>query len=152
MVIGRQWLDSYMSALEGDRYGLEIILTHSAETTGVVQNGPRAEGQRERVTTRLLSFEQARRVVQAMDKHRPVDDDGRPYPVAEQGWENAEVFVVPFDYGDDTTPADEPARVVDKRSGQLSFRSAEETPPGLIPVGAEAVRPVTARSRRGPSR
>ena len=83
----------------------------------------------------MLTFEQARRVVQLNDKHRPVDADGRPYPVADWGWENDEVFVVPFDYEGDIPPRDEPVRLVDKRSGGLIFRSARETPSGLSPVG-----------------
>ena len=53
-----------------------------------------------------------------------MDADGRPYPVADRGWENDEVFVVPFDYGGDIPPRDEPVRLVDKRSGGLIFRSA----------------------------
>lgn len=69
-----------------------------------------------------------------MDRHRPVDVDGRPYPVAGGGWENDEVFVVPFDYGDDAAPADEPIRVVDKGSAELTFRSAGDIPAGLVPV------------------
>lgn len=88
-----------------------------------------------------MNFEQARRVIQINDKHRPVDIDGRPYPVAEWGWENDEVFVVPFDYGEHTPPLDEPARLVDKRSGELTFRSALQTPPGLHPVNNPPGRP-----------
>ena len=83
----------------------------------------------------LLTFEQARRVVQLNDRHRPVDAEGRPYPVADRGWENDEVFIVPFDYGDEPMPPDEPVRLVDKRSGTLIFRSAGETPAGLRRVG-----------------
>ena len=83
----------------------------------------------------MLTFEHARRVVQVGDKHRPVDADGRPYPVADVGWENDQVFVVLFDYGDDIPPPDEPARLVDKRSGELIFRSAREAPSGLQPIG-----------------
>jgi len=81
-----------------------------------------------------LTFAQARRVVQLNDRHRPVDAGGRPYPVADRGWENDEVFIVPFDYGDDPAPPDEPVRLVDKRSGTLTFHSARETPAGLRPV------------------
>ena len=79
-----------------------------------------------------MTFEQACRVVQVNDKHRPVDTDGRPYPVAHWGWDNDEVFVVPFDYGDDVPPVDEPVRLVDKRSGELVFRG--KTPSGLRPI------------------
>lgn len=78
---------------------------------------------------------QARRVVQVHDKHRPVDVDGRPYPVAEWGWESDDVFVIPFDYGDDIPAPDEPVRLVDKRSGELMFGSPRETPSGLRQAG-----------------
>ena len=81
----------------------------------------------------VLTFDRARRVVQVNDKHRPVDGAGRPYPVADWGWENDEVFVVPFDYGDDIPAVDEPARLVDKHSGKLIFCPAGETPSGLRP-------------------
>lgn len=87
-----------------------------------------------------LTFQQARRVVQMRDRHRPVDADGRPYPVSEGGWENDEVFVVPFDYGVDAPADDEPARVVDKRSGELSYHPPAKTPPGLRPVGGPSGR------------
>lgn len=82
----------------------------------------------------MLTFEQARRAVQANDKYRPVDVDGHPYPVADWGWENDEVFVVVFDYGDDTASREELVRVVDKGSGQLTFRSASAMPLGLRPI------------------
>lgn len=83
----------------------------------------------------MLNFGEARRVVQLNDNHRPVDVDGTPYPVAGWGWESDEVFVVPFDYGDDIPPPDEPIRLVDKRSGELIFRSPTATPSGLRPSG-----------------
>ncbi len=73
-------------------------------------------------------------MVQADDRHRPVDAEGRPYPVARCGWENDDVYVVPFDYGDDTPLTDEPARLVDKQTGRLAFRNPSELPPELRPV------------------
>lgn len=125
----------------------EIILTHGQSlpprrrqimrlARDPVDNGRAVQHDWE--TRRLLTFEQARRVVQINDKHRPVDIDGRPYPVAGWGWENDEVFVVPFDYGGDIPAPDEPARLVDKRSGELIFRAAGETPSGLRPVDRSA--------------
>lgn len=83
----------------------------------------------------MLTFDDARRVVQADDDHRPVDAEGTPYPVARSGWENDEVFVVPFDYGDDVPHIDEPTRLVGKHSGRLIFGSPDALPPGLRPVG-----------------
>ena len=82
----------------------------------------------------MLTFEQARRTVQVNDRHRPVDVAGRPYPVAGWGWENDEEFVVEFDYGDDPAPIEEPLRVVDKRSGELTFRSITARPMALRPI------------------
>jgi hypothetical protein len=86
------------------------------------------------VANSVFTFDDARRVVQAGDDHRPVDAEGTPYPVARRGLENDEVFVVPFDYGQDVPHIDEPTRLVDKRSGRLMFGSPGALPPGLRPV------------------
>jgi len=58
----------------------------------------------------MVTFDEARALVAAAMP---------PYPVATYGWENDDVFVIAFDYGDDDVPFDEPDWLVDKRTGTL---------------------------------
>ncbi len=76
----------------------------------------------------MLSFDEARAVVAAAQGWDP----------APWGWENDDVFVVAYDYGDEPVPADEPDLMVDKRTGELRWvlRVAGEPPASdLRPIG-----------------
>ncbi len=59
-------------------------------------------------------------------------------PAAAYGWENDDVFLIAFDYGDEGPPFDEPDRLVDKRTGVLRevFGMLGNDPaPNLRPIG-----------------
>jgi hypothetical protein len=56
-----------------------------------------------------VTFEQARETVAKATGRQPAD----------YGWQNDQVFVVAFDYGDEMPPLDEPDYLVDKTSGQM---------------------------------
>lgn len=75
-----------------------------------------------------LSFEDARAIVAAVQGR-----DAAPW-----GWENDEVFVMAYDYGDDPAPVGEPELLVDKYTGELWWVAGlggRPPAPDLQPVG-----------------
>ena len=75
-----------------------------------------------------LTFQEARDTVAATQGWDP----------APWGWENDEVYVIAYDYGNDPIPSGEPDLLVVKRTGQLrwvSDLSASLSVDDLRPVG-----------------
>ncbi len=60
------------------------------------------------------------------------------HPAADYGWENDNVYVIAFDYGDELPPFDEPDRLVDKHTGELHEvygLLGHDPAPNLRPIG-----------------
>jgi hypothetical protein len=60
-------------------------------------------------------------------------------PAAEYGWENDDVYLIGFDYGDERPPFDEPDVLIDKRTGELRavYGMLGHAPaPNLRPIGS----------------
>ena len=75
-----------------------------------------------------ITFEQARETVAQVTGRQPAD----------YGWQNNEVFLVAFDYGDEDPPMDEPDVLVDKVTGAIRevFGMLGNPPaPNLKPIG-----------------
>ena len=72
------------------------------------------------------------------------------HPAADYGWENDNVYVIAFDYGDELPPFDEPDRLVDKHTSELREvygLLSHDPAPNLRPIGNPPNRaPSTMRS------
>lgn len=75
-----------------------------------------------------VTFEQARETVAQAMGRQPAD----------YGWQNADVFLMAFDYGDEDPPMNEPDVLVDKATGAIRevFGLLGRPPaPNLRPIG-----------------
>lgn len=72
-----------------------------------------------------ISFDEARAMVAATQGWDP----------ARWGWENDEVFVMAYDYGDEPIPAGEPDLIVDKLTGESRWVADRSLLPSLRPIG-----------------